>query len=198
MTSLGLLQDTNVIVDKAGDSSPIDVIMHVLNITEDETWDCHINHYRDYFWEELELYNLSHYFEALGWNQARWENEDPPDSEDMDWFELSADETTAAKGQCFVFRRHYAAKVLPHRTILACVLPEAICFFPELWAGDVEIGEWTYHPPQIQLESFNHNQTDADRVFISAWDLPAVRFVRWIDLTVVQRTYASVLGYNSR
>lgn len=101
LTSLGLLVDADVQIDRAGDMSAIDAIMQVLNITEWETWDCHINHYRDYFWEELQEGNVSQYFEALGWTPAMWEGkEDYPDTEEFEWFELDADQTTAAYGKC--------------------------------------------------------------------------------------------------
>ena len=74
----------------------------------------------------------------------------------------------------------------------------AICYFPELWAGDVEIGEWKYRPPQVQAGGLQGNNTDVARVHISPWDLPAVRFVQWMHLTVEQKSYALVLGYNAR
>ena len=99
LTSLGLLSDENVQVGRAGDRSAIDVIMNVLNITNEDTWDCHINHYRDFFWDELEKVGVAKYYKVLGWTPARWENDDPPASEDLEWFELDKNETIAATGE---------------------------------------------------------------------------------------------------
>jgi len=49
------------------------------------TWDCYLNHYEDYSWDELAAEEVQVYFQTLGWTQASWESDDEsgyPESED--------------------------------------------------------------------------------------------------------------------
>jgi hypothetical protein len=102
--------------------TPFQVITETLSIDE-ESWDCWLNHFWDYFWSELEAEDLTLYFEILGWTQETWDDDSEdgpePETEELFWDELSPDQKTAAL---------------------------YICYFPELW-NDVEIREWTYVPP---------------------------------------------------
>lgn len=75
-----------------------------------EIWNCHINHFQDYFWSELNTeVHVQQFFVDLGWNASSWaEVIDPPPSESADWSELTANEQAAA---------------------------EKLCYFEELWNG---------------------------------------------------------------
>ena len=68
---------------------------------DDEMWDCHINHYFGYWWEDIEYYAYTPYFNALGWNVDSWDNDEPPATEDMYWDELSAEQQAAATQLCY-------------------------------------------------------------------------------------------------
>ena len=70
------------------------------------TWDCYINHYEDYDWYELVDEDVAKYFEGLGWTEQSWNCEDHcndylPDTEDMDWEELSMEEQQFATEICY-------------------------------------------------------------------------------------------------
>jgi hypothetical protein len=121
--TINLTNDAKAQVDRSGDRTPIDVIMNVLNTTDEDSWDCYINHYEDYFWAELETANVSKYYQALGWDQTMWEENNPPRSEESEWFELNENEIIAA---------------------------QSLCYFPDLWAGDVSISLWQCQPPEVQ------------------------------------------------
>lgn len=65
-------------------------------------YDCYINHYNDYDWSELVLYDISPYFETLGWTEGSWNGTAAePASEDKSWSELTAAEQGAAEELCF-------------------------------------------------------------------------------------------------
>ena len=72
------------------------------------TYDCYINHYDDYDWYELELYDIAKYFTSLGWTQTMWDCTSNgnnkctvPTTEDLDWNELSTIQKQAAIEVCF-------------------------------------------------------------------------------------------------
>eukprot|EP00978_Attheya_sp_CCMP212_P013360 scaffold33622_cov51-Attheya_sp.AAC.1 len=78
----------------------------IVGFTED-TWDCHINHYDDYDWEELvaydltEYYNLTDYFEIIGYTQDIWEGDNDPDVDDQDWDEIKTEVQAALEEICW-------------------------------------------------------------------------------------------------
>lgn len=64
------------------------------------SWDCWVNHFRAYTWEELVLWGLDFHYTALGWNEKSWVGlEDEP--EKKTWKELDEAERTAATELCF-------------------------------------------------------------------------------------------------
>jgi hypothetical protein len=68
------------------------------------TWDCYMNHYSDYTWEELLEEEVQGFYQTLGWTKDNWESdneEDYPASENKDWSELSDEEKTAADELCY-------------------------------------------------------------------------------------------------
>ena len=106
---------------QASGIAPYNTITRTLGLDE-EQWDCWINHFYDYDWSELVDEELGLYFEALGWTQTSWDNDDAanfPESNDKFWVELTDLEKEAAN---------------------------YLCFFPELWDATLTIPEWTYDP----------------------------------------------------
>jgi hypothetical protein len=73
----------------------------IVGFTED-TWDCHINHYNDYSWEELATDNLTEYFETIGYTTEIWEGEDTDlDVDDEDWEDISEEAQAALEEICW-------------------------------------------------------------------------------------------------
>lgn len=66
-----------------------------------EQYDCWINHYFGYSWEELVDYDMATYFETLGFTQDLFETQGRPESYDLDWRDLSDDQKAAADELCF-------------------------------------------------------------------------------------------------
>ena len=65
-------------------------------------WDCHINHYFGYWWEDMENLGIDIYFLELGWSSENWDQPDNrPETEDMNWKELSEDQQNAARELCY-------------------------------------------------------------------------------------------------
>lgn len=67
----------------------------------EESWDCFVNHYRDYDWDELEKYGVQKSFVALGWTEKAWEDGPEPDAEGKYWKDLTSTEHKAATELCF-------------------------------------------------------------------------------------------------
>ena len=84
------------------------------------TWDCDMNHYVDYSWEELEEYFLDAYWIALGWTKRKWGIPGSASkSEGKNWSELTSAEQDAAM---------------------------EVCYFQESWDG-ISITGWTFDGP---------------------------------------------------
>ena len=84
------------------------------------TWDCDMNHYVDYSWEELEEYFLDAYWIVLGWTKREWGIPGlAPKSEGKSWSELTSAEQDAAM---------------------------EVCYFQESWDG-ISITGWTFDGP---------------------------------------------------
>eukprot|EP00978_Attheya_sp_CCMP212_P024994 scaffold79552_cov46-Attheya_sp.AAC.1 len=68
-----------------------------------ETWDCHINHYDDYDWEELVAYDLNAYFEIIGYTQDSWEgvNATDLDVDNKYWGEIETEVQGALVAICW-------------------------------------------------------------------------------------------------
>lgn len=69
-----------------------------------DIWDCWINHYNGYDWIELGPAdaNVQEWYIALGWNQAFWDDgTGEPETEELDWEELTPDQQQAATYLCF-------------------------------------------------------------------------------------------------
>mmetsp|Transcript_11354 Transcript_11354/g.17998 ORF Transcript_11354/g.17998 Transcript_11354/m.17998 type:complete len:128 (-) Transcript_11354:176-559(-) len=68
---------------------------------DDEMWDCHINHYDGYWWEDIEYYGYAQYFNELGWSAEAWDNGEHPETEDLYWDELTSKQQAAAAQLCW-------------------------------------------------------------------------------------------------
>jgi hypothetical protein len=66
-------------------------------------WDCWINHYAGYFWNELESEaEVQDYWTALGWTENSWnEIDNPPATEEASWADLTDAEEAAATALCY-------------------------------------------------------------------------------------------------
>lgn len=64
------------------------------------SWDCWVNHFRGYTWEELKFYGIDFYYSALGYNDQSWIGlEEEPKKKS--WKELNEAERKAATELCF-------------------------------------------------------------------------------------------------
>jgi hypothetical protein len=67
-----------------------------------ESWDCHINHYNGFPWDQLNTVGAQQFFAVLGWTDESWAGLiDDPASEEASWDELTAAEQAAAEQICF-------------------------------------------------------------------------------------------------
>eukprot|EP00581_Thalassiosira_minuscula_P033287 CAMPEP_0183786878 /NCGR_PEP_ID=MMETSP0739-20130205/67254_1 /TAXON_ID=385413 /ORGANISM="Thalassiosira miniscula, Strain CCMP1093" /LENGTH=381 /DNA_ID=CAMNT_0026030943 /DNA_START=201 /DNA_END=1346 /DNA_ORIENTATION=- len=91
------------------------VIMFGLN---EEKWDCHINHYLAYWWEDMEELGFDQYLIALGWQQDNWDDEDlpPAETEDLYWEKLTPKQQAAARQLCWFEEVWDGASILDFET----------------------------------------------------------------------------------
>lgn len=74
----------------------------ILGFTVD-TWDCFINHYEQYSWEELAAEGVQEHFRNLGWDEGYWthETEGVPYTDARWWDQLTDTEKLAANKLCY-------------------------------------------------------------------------------------------------
>jgi len=65
-----------------------------------KTWDCFVNHYRAYRWEDLDRVGQDS-LQSLGWDEASWEQGSVPPSYNNTWVKLSDQEQSVASVLCF-------------------------------------------------------------------------------------------------
>lgn len=67
------------------------------------TWDCFINHYEQYSWEDLEARGVQQHYRDLGWSEGHWthEIEGVPYTEARWWDQLTSVEKQAANNLCY-------------------------------------------------------------------------------------------------
>mmetsp|Transcript_19166 Transcript_19166/g.27065 ORF Transcript_19166/g.27065 Transcript_19166/m.27065 type:complete len:517 (+) Transcript_19166:81-1631(+) len=68
---------------------------------EEEVWDCFINHYEDYDWDELFEEGVQSHYHELGWLAETWKSGQAPASENLDWDELTPAQQEAAEELCY-------------------------------------------------------------------------------------------------
>ncbi len=66
-----------------------------------DVWDCYMNHYRDYSWQELADDGVILFAILLGWNEDMWDTSTSPAMEYMFWDDLTIGEQQAAVEFCF-------------------------------------------------------------------------------------------------
>lgn len=95
--------------------------IHKLGYDEDQ-WDCCINHYRDYDWEELAYWNYTEQieaYEALGWTNETFSSSDAmdwPESELLIWENLTNHQQEMASSK--------------------------LCYIPETWDELIPLYDW--------------------------------------------------------
>jgi len=69
----------------------------------EDSWDCYINHYDDYTWDELELWGIQEAFITMGYDENLWQNDQAPrpEVENEDWVELTPEHQEAALYVCY-------------------------------------------------------------------------------------------------
>ena len=78
-----------------------DAITTSLGLSSD-MWDCYMNHYTGYYWDDLQTIGVDVYYEILGYNAMSWDYESEyVETEDMSWSELSVSQQDAANMLCF-------------------------------------------------------------------------------------------------
>mmetsp|Transcript_6733 Transcript_6733/g.10761 ORF Transcript_6733/g.10761 Transcript_6733/m.10761 type:complete len:393 (+) Transcript_6733:155-1333(+) len=67
------------------------------------TWDCFINHYENYSWDELAEKGVQAHYQGLGWSQEHWEHTaaDIVYTEGRWWGQLTDNEKKAANALCY-------------------------------------------------------------------------------------------------
>eukprot|EP00569_Conticribra_weissflogii_P019084 CAMPEP_0171450436 /NCGR_PEP_ID=MMETSP0881-20121228/40627_1 /TAXON_ID=67004 /ORGANISM="Thalassiosira weissflogii, Strain CCMP1336" /LENGTH=643 /DNA_ID=CAMNT_0011974891 /DNA_START=33 /DNA_END=1964 /DNA_ORIENTATION=+ len=149
------------------------------------TWDCWINHFRSYSWENLVFYGLDFEYAALGWTEFSWDGSaDAPSSSDRSWDELSEDE------------KDHATK---------------LCYFEDNW-DMIDItpnnGKFPYPKPKSRFSPWNELSDDekaiaADSLQYSekTWNSYGVAEIErngWDELTQLQQSHAISLGLYER
>eukprot|EP00586_Coscinodiscus_wailesii_P010337 CAMPEP_0172498204 /NCGR_PEP_ID=MMETSP1066-20121228/110705_1 /TAXON_ID=671091 /ORGANISM="Coscinodiscus wailesii, Strain CCMP2513" /LENGTH=222 /DNA_ID=CAMNT_0013271395 /DNA_START=45 /DNA_END=713 /DNA_ORIENTATION=+ len=70
---------------------------------ESDVWDCYVNHYEDYTWDEIEEWGLKKAFKRLGFDREKWANASFATLRDgSKWDDLSEKEQWAADQICYV------------------------------------------------------------------------------------------------
>ena len=64
-----------------------------------KSWDCYVNHYRNYDWGELGEAQAR--YTALGWTAGMWDSGETPKEEGKYWNDLTAVQQQAATGLCY-------------------------------------------------------------------------------------------------
>jgi len=66
------------------------------------SWDCWLNHFRSYTWDDLEFFGLDFSYLALGWTELSWDGiETPPPSKGTSWKDLTQEERQVASELCY-------------------------------------------------------------------------------------------------
>ena len=76
--------------------------LSLLSISQSQ-WDCYVNHYYGYKWDDLMKAGLHIHFAMLGWDQESWDydNVTSPAVEGMNWNEMSERQKVIAKELCY-------------------------------------------------------------------------------------------------
>ncbi len=74
----------------------------ILGFSE-KSWDCFVNHYESYSWDELATAGVQAHYRGLGWTEEHWtqETSESPYTESRWWDMLTDTEKLAANGICY-------------------------------------------------------------------------------------------------
>mmetsp|Transcript_7524 Transcript_7524/g.15021 ORF Transcript_7524/g.15021 Transcript_7524/m.15021 type:complete len:650 (-) Transcript_7524:298-2247(-) len=149
------------------------------------TWDCWINHFRSYSWENLVFYGLDLDYQSLGWTDLSWDGtEDAPPSNDKTWNELNE------------LEKQYARK---------------LCYFEDNW-DMVDItpnnGKFPHPKPKSRFAPWNELSDDEKEIAAESlqysgktWNSYGVAEIEskgWDELTPLQQSDAIRLGLYER
>lgn len=104
-----------------------------LGFTKPQQWDCYIQHYSDYTWDELDSkVNVQHHYVVLGWDRLMWNSNNRviPEVEHKSWNDLTVEEQNAA---------------------------HELCYFPQVW-DDIPIPMWNRIYGKIYSSQRQHKQ----------------------------------------
>lgn len=70
---------------------------------EQTTWDCYMNHFQDFWWEDLQQrpLNVATEYAVLGFNQKSWDTGAAPEASKGDWADLSNAQKLAMQKLCW-------------------------------------------------------------------------------------------------
>lgn len=75
---------------------------YVLGLAPAVVWDCNINHYQGYSWDELKEVKVQEYYTTLGWNKDSWNVLAwPPKTDGAPFDTLTQEQQAAAKQLCY-------------------------------------------------------------------------------------------------
>lgn len=66
-----------------------------------DKWDCYMNHYNGYYWDDLPKASISEHLTTLGYTQTTWDEDEGADTDNMDWDELTSEQQEAAYKLCY-------------------------------------------------------------------------------------------------
>lgn len=181
----------------------------------EERWDCHVNHYGDYTWSELQDEGVQEHFTVLGWTHLSWRGDgvDPPNSEIKNWSDLTDQQKGAAKKICYFqetwdevnlndwdcMRNHYDDYSWDELAEWGVQpLFETLGWTHESWRGDNTDAPESEGKSWSQLSKVEQKAAGQLCFNRKIWDgprYPAVRFKLWDNLDSTYKSFAQTLGY---
>ena len=151
-----------------------------------DTWDCFLNHYSSYTWDELPTAaKLNH--RILGWTRIRWDTQDRPPSEGKWWHELTSAEQSAASGVCYFEANWDSVDMNPNPSYFPIAPPPMFRYVP-----------WSDLPPtskQIAASKMHYNKQSWNELSGSFSFENGVESNNFYDLDPDERDGASEIGY---
>ena len=156
-----------------------------IGLGDQEVWDCWINHFDSYSWDDIISRSIGKHFIGLGWSEKTWNgDEGPPESDSKSWSELSETEQLHASQLCFDFDAWERIDMTPNNGPYPYPLPE-IRFTH--WKGLRE------DQRRVARAVFLYNDT-----MWNTFGMADIENRGWDDLTERQRPYAVQLGLYER
>ena len=187
-------------------------------------WDCWVNHYDGFGWNDLATQGVQQHMVALGWNEILWEGRydvgsQKPESEMKTFYGLSDSEKEAAEGLCFtedswnmdnlddwetlpcvndidsVCFRYRPYDELDHSSLL--LLP-VLGYHEETWnsPGDAYIEDYSFN----QLSTAEKEAARSLGFSVASWNCWVNHYTafEWDDLVKHEvQHYIEALGWNS-